>query len=562
MQNTRTVVIIEDREIQRETLKKLLKRRGFNVEAAGDVESARKLLKSFAGTISVMVLDNRLEDTEHPEITGPDLAIEFVENRKQKWRPECLILSAHAKVEYYKLALKLGAAAYLEKETDQAFESTIRHVRALQLRHEFSIENPETEVIMRLLVRKSKSREDVVTRFCKEVMVPKFKEYLGTPFALFLSRDNQVRFSGGDFTGTGYSLFDGKPSPAFEKMQALALWDLQDGRVSTLNLASAPASFLPDDQREFLKPLDQAAFIHLTLDQGFRLSLAILQADRQLMPLAEDPKEMAKVLADYFSSAALTYTLKIMADWNQAVAELERRKSQTEAAIGFSFFIGQQQITLLDEAVKSGELNKESQSYKDLRALAANLQDTGTYLQWTSFNLSERIAFLADIPVIPVKQKIELLINELKKYLPNGMVKINGEECRARIKEDDLEVIISRILLWFGQRFEETHADNKPGINLTCNPSDDDTAVKFVFEDYSFRLPVPIRECLFLPFSQAASDSPAIGSIPGSYMPLFLAKTIVEMKYGGTLEDCTDQREDKIGHRFVITLPRRENVEV
>src|SRR5262245_61770208 len=114
------VLYIEDSEAQREPLRMALENRGFKVEVAADVEAARKQIERLREQIDVIVLDMRLEDPKWPQLTGADVAIEYFNPRTPN-PPEFLINSAFSEVDYYKLALKLGVATYLQKtENKQA----------------------------------------------------------------------------------------------------------------------------------------------------------------------------------------------------------------------------------------------------------------------------------------------------------------------------------------------------------------------------------------------------------------------------------------------------------
>src|ERR1043165_5741503 len=108
----KTVVIVEDNESQRLALHTALERRGFRVKSAATVAEARKVIEELGEEIDVMVLDMRLEDPAEPDTTGADIGI-ALQDEHPTWLPEFLIHSAYALVNYYKLALRLGAAAYL-----------------------------------------------------------------------------------------------------------------------------------------------------------------------------------------------------------------------------------------------------------------------------------------------------------------------------------------------------------------------------------------------------------------------------------------------------------------
>src|SRR5262249_12138830 len=131
------ILYIEDSEAQRKSLKMALEHRGFRVEVAGDVATARVLFDKLRGQIDVVALDMRLEDPQCPQMTGADIAIEYY-NPQTPYPPEFLIHSAYSEVDYYKLALKLGATTYLEK-SEYSQDDLIRHIRALAIRRSLDI---------------------------------------------------------------------------------------------------------------------------------------------------------------------------------------------------------------------------------------------------------------------------------------------------------------------------------------------------------------------------------------------------------------------------------------
>jgi DNA-binding NarL/FixJ family response regulator len=188
--NNKTVLIIEDKEAQRLALKESLELREFSVEEAGDVATARDLISKLGKKIDVMVLDLQLEDPDYPEVTGAHLGIEAMKAMKKlhAQSPEFLINTAYSEVIYYELALELGVAAYLHKNTSQ--NRIIQHIRGLALRRALSVENPEMAGKIRSIAESSRNQLEAVKQFCSEILIPEFKSCMGTPFILLL-RDKE-----------------------------------------------------------------------------------------------------------------------------------------------------------------------------------------------------------------------------------------------------------------------------------------------------------------------------------------------------------------------------------
>jgi hypothetical protein len=116
------------------------------------------------------------------------------------------------------------------------------------------------------------------------------------------------------------------------------------------------------------------------------------------------------------------------------------------------------------------------------------------------------------------------------------------------------------VLQWLVQRRNQTPPDIKQQINVHCDESNALTSI--TFEDCSHRLPHKLREQLFMPFSISAIPQEGTKlSGPGLYLPLFLAKMLVEEKYGGWLDDRSDEISSTLGHRLVMSFPSHKKVQ-
>src|SRR5829696_8302891 len=129
------ILIVEDEAPQRQALELALKLRGFQAESAGTVAESRALIERLGDKADVVVLDMLLEDRKASKVTGADLGIEFLNERRKRERwedvrsttlPEFLILSAYAEADYYRKAIDLDVAAYLHKQLKNQDE-VIRH---------------------------------------------------------------------------------------------------------------------------------------------------------------------------------------------------------------------------------------------------------------------------------------------------------------------------------------------------------------------------------------------------------------------------------------------------
>jgi hypothetical protein len=68
-----------------------------------------------------------------------------------------------------------------------------------------------------------------------------------------------------------------------------------------------------------------------------------------------------------------------------------------------------------------------------------------------------------------------------------------------------------------------------------------------------------LRRRLFEPFTQSTTTSGDIEDkgeqLPGLYLPLYLAKTLITVKNNGTLEDRTKELPGNLGHSFMMSFP-------
>ncbi len=102
------ILLIEDENVFAKAVKKHLQRSGFNVEWAGDLETARKLYKEFQP--DMVLLDMRL-----PDGSGLDLLSEI---KTSSANAAVLVMSAYGELEDAVSAMKLGASDYLKKPID------------------------------------------------------------------------------------------------------------------------------------------------------------------------------------------------------------------------------------------------------------------------------------------------------------------------------------------------------------------------------------------------------------------------------------------------------------
>jgi K+-sensing histidine kinase KdpD len=148
-------------------------------------------------------------------------------------------------------------------------------------------------------------------------------------------------------------------------------------------------------------------------------------------------------------------------------------------------------------------------------------------------------------------------------WLENWKLNEKGEDFTLAIEENDLFVAVLRVLQWFAQR-EDKVSTEAPSIDVEYSRRNDRLQISFT--DQSRRLGSELRQRLFEPFTQIATSTkpPKDGKDderPSLYLPLYLAKTLIDTKNKGLLEDRTDElpNDSKVGHRFTISFPAKED---
>jgi DNA-binding NarL/FixJ family response regulator len=527
-----TILIVDDSDQQRESQEIAFELRGFSVRGAKNVAEARETIKELGDRLAVMVLDMNLKDANAPTVTGADLGLEMLSGEAKRL-PEFLILSAHPLLEYYKLAVRLGAAAYLSKE-DTETDQLVRHVRALLIRRNLSVDNPDVARLITQIAEDSRSLPEAAALFCSEVMSPVLSELMGAPVALFVKHGSYapVLISRTEMPQELHDLF--------KKADANGI---VDGYVNS----DKPFIFNRNVFGEITggkelspKVIDKilgAAFLTVPFGGEIRLSIGILPENK---PLAENPEALAATLMEYLRRSLLEpllYTLE------QCLLSKARREALLIAHT--SSYIAGEQLAILSDAVNREELRTDSESFHQLMSLAEALRDTGQTLMTL-----EGEGAKAEPEVNGMRELILDVLEDLDAPLLKDREIVRGD-CRALVARDDLFIAISRILQWFARRLEENPLS---AFHIICKETSEGASI--AFEDSSPRLPLRLRRRLFSPFAQPIPTGKGGVEGAGSHFPLYLAKALVELKQGGELEDRSDELpENNIGHQFVIQLP-------
>lgn len=539
----KTVVIIEDSELQRVAIHSALERRGFRVVSAATVGETRRTMEDLREEIDVVVLDMRLEDPSEPEATGADVCIE-IQDKHPDWLPEYLISSALAEVNYYRLALRLGAAVYLTK-AQASMADLIRHVRALALRRALRVERRGVAENLRAISDSTKNLSSSLRKLTREVLASEFDACLGTPYVLLLTDESGTRnFATNTDLPTGFEKI-------YATLQAMTYGITGSSSIYKVAAREIEGLSPPANSAEvkIYERLPGAAFLPLANIRNFRLSLGLLTPLSGEAEYPEDTSELAKVLAQYVKTTIVEHLLRI----------LDYLESQKKAAILRStsrlcLLLGKDQKGIIRQGIRTGHIQEESNTHHKLDTMADELWEMGTVLaNLTNSDSSDEYAS------VQIRDLVEGAIRELndKMYLRGIRFEVEGS-CTVRANRHDVYVAVIRVMQWLAQRKMETPDGVEPQITVQCSTADGISQV--MFEDRSQRLADNLREQLFMPFSVSViSPAETVLHRPGQYLPLYVAKMLVEEKYGGWLNDRSHEIPGEVGHRIVMRFDASDN---
>jgi hypothetical protein len=330
-------------------------------------------------------------------------------------------------------------------------------------------------------------------------------------------------------------------------LQEFAQGNLTEPQVLDVGKLTAP---LDAKTANLCKDLDHAVFLPLSSDKDMQLSIGLLKNDVGTDHQLEEREALCRILAQYFRPTVLASIGNIWAQWKEIHAI---RASTAKLCLT----VGQE--------ISYGVSTKNDEQLQDL---ANDLSDTGQYLDQVDDDQIEPVSIKK---VIAAAWKYVTPLGEDAVIEPPQVT----EDCTVMAQQSGLELAISRLFQWFIHRTATVPLNVKPAIKINCERNETET--KITFEDNSHRLPKTLREGLFAPFTQALSTPfPSLrdprkltgrrGSSgrskrpqePGRYLPLYLAKFLVESRYRGLLEDHSDEiTEHSYGHRILMQFPVR-----
>jgi len=543
MAHTTVFVLDDDAQILR-GFKSLLKSRGFNVLSAG-------YFKELDQEIDVAVLDMQLVDRREGSVsqtglTGADVGL-TLRRLQSRNPPEFLIYSGFSLLEYYRRAVKLGVAAYLDKRGGIDVKDVIPYVRVLALRRTLSIVNKQVMDGIQQIAEGAADASEAASRFSLEILGREMSKVLGAPFTLLITELRE----GGLIDGTtAYTENLGLPSGAlriYDDIQRLIFVPGTFEESSVLSIDDL-LRFGVNDEANVLNKLDGGYFVPLAKTRDFALSLAIRQEDTAENPLAENAQLMANLITRYFRDSVVFHLLEVARrevarSWAQAE---ERRKKVSRATADLFKNVGNEQIRILDEARRTNEV-KPGPQIKRLRALGEDLRDAGDALSDLVGGGGEQ----NEIELVPFIGKVWAVICEAMEIEDEDVLQIRGEAWSLSNSER-LYASLTRILRWIVVR--GTAGLEKGDIRIAIESGA--KRVELAIEDNSPRLNAGLRKLVFEPFALGSGLTAPESWQKGRRFALFLAKLLVESQAGCSLVDGThDMPDGDRGNRFVLRLP-------
>jgi DNA-binding NarL/FixJ family response regulator len=545
MNDRKKILVVEDEETLRSSLVVTLNLRGFDAEGSPNVSAARSLISQLRDKIDVMVLDMSLKDNQYPNITGADLGLEA---RKiiPKWPPEFLILSSHRPSDYYEAALKLDVAAYLVKERVD-HDDVIRHVRSLCLRRALSFDRKEIAEKIAEIAESSPTPTEAVVGFCRKMLAPEMQACIAAPSVFLLTDEKGTQNCGGDADlPSGYD-------EGYTKVQALAQGAVNHSDPFVFNKDEVGE---PSDEQtlKIYERLDGAAFLPLFIVHGLRLSMGILKSDDPHQKLPEDPIKLAGILISYLRPAIVEHLLHILQLLTESNTNRETLLRHTSR---FCQWVGQEQLAILEETLGRNEADSIKDCFRKFKSLSEDLRSTGEFLSPLALEAKQNGH---EVTLRAAETIKNAWLQVAEQFDAEGIV-FEGpdEDFSLPVARADLFLSALRVMQWMAVRKDRTPTGSQ---KISVEYAKGDNSVQIIFTDQSRRLGENLRRMLFEPFTQANSSPPPKekeeDSRPGVYLPLFLAKMLVEVKYKGSLRDRTDELETPNGHRFVMSFPEGE----
>lgn len=571
--NAKRVFVLEDQPNQLETYVRLLKRRGFEVVGAKNREDVEQVLKSDE-SFDLLLLDMNLKDDPgllELNLYGSDIG-ELLVTKQAAWPPEVLVMTAYStRVDFWRKAFAVGATVFLEKR-ELSLEETINYVCIMLLRRAVSLRNPRcNEVIGEVLNRGGRERR-VLEEFFQRLVVPEFDACLGLPFIMVLEYANasadeapappplaaeatlSEQLAELVVKASYYVQVHDVKEPfrldeeVFQPAPLLAPNSASDVFFSTRLAELLRAEEQSDAAVALTELLEDAAFIPLQLTPDVRLSLLLVKEKTHLETFEElYPLSLAKLMVKH-SLDSLRMTLTNLIE--RLKNEQKIKQMQLQELARFCEYVGAEtkRITFGVEAERF--VPEENTSFQRLNLLADELSEAGEFLN----NLSQENSYPSRR--LMLRQVVQQAWDGLAQGGPGPSVALSFHgDCQATVlaAEEELHFFFSRLLHWLVS-FYEGDFDVTPQVSVACRL--EGSQIEIALESESVRLHKILRDSLFVPMTQRIDyDQVWEGKGPKLLFSLYLAKSLLERRYQGSLADSSDELPGELGHKLVIRMP-------
>jgi CheY-like chemotaxis protein len=566
------IFVLEDEAEQLETYIKFLNGRGFSVKGAKNLDEVADVLHSDE-RFDLLLLDMNLKlDPRALEsnLSGSDIGKQLIK-RQTAWPPEVLTMTTFEEnIDYWRKSFALGAAALLEKRAMRV-EVMIDYVCVLLLRRAFSLNNPGCKEAVEEMLKGGRREDQVLGHFMRQFVLPEFDTCLGLPVLLVLEcgrtpgEEETAARHAPDRAGTLKEKITELVTKASYYAQTNAIEEPIRLDEEIFQLAALPT---PRSAYQFFfsasleEPLEieefpdhaltgwlaDAALIFLPLTPTIRLSLFILK-DKNLSASPGDslPLDLTKLLAAYALDPLRMTLTNLVERWKRAQ---EIKRVQLQELARFCQYVGAEAKRLTYQAEVEGRTPECSTSFRRLVLLTDELSESGNFLS----DLGQ------ESPSLPQRLILQEVIQEAWDSLkrsevsPSGGLVFQGE-CQAAVMcvKEELLFLFSRLLHWLVSFYEE-NPESPPRINVACRL--EGAHVELSFESDSLRLHKILRDSLFVPMTQRINYEQVLESKgPRLFLALYVAKTILEKKYKGSLTDRSDELPENLGHKLVIRMP-------
>lgn len=572
--NAKRIFVLEDRPKQLDTYVRLLQRRGFYVRGAKNREEVEEVLKSDE-SFDLLLLDMNLNEDPgllELNIYGSDVGEQLVK-KQPAWPPEVLIMTIHsAKVDFWRRAFAVGAAAFLEKGK-MSLDTIISHVYVMLLRRAVGLSNPRCEEVINEVLRRGGRQPQMLEEFFRRLVLPEFDACLGCPFIMVLEHADASAGEapgglppGGGTAGAAlvgeiaelavkasyYTQVKDSKEPFRLEEEVFGLDALPArGSASQVFFSTQLASLLEGGNGaeggvRLSELLEDAAFVPLQLTPDIRLSLLLIKEKTQFRG-PEDLLLLARLLAKYSLDPLRMSLTNLVERWK---SEEKIKQVQLHELAHFCEYVGAEAKRIMFGAEAEGTVPEENANFQRLNLLADELSGAGEFLN-----------SLVQEEAPPYRRLIlREVIQEAWDSLARGgdgapgALSFHGD-CQATVlaAEEELLFIFSRLLHWLVSFYEEDPGVT-PRVGVDCRL--EGRHVEISLESGSARLHKILRDRLFVPMTQRINyDQVLEGKGPKLFLSLYLAKSVLERRYQGAVADGSDELPGELGHKLVIRMP-------